>query len=116
MDALEGLTVLDFTSHLAGPYCTKLLADLGARVIKVEKPGGDVSRTLPPFRDDTPGVDRSATFQYLNLNKESVVLDLKNPRSKDAVRALVQKADLVVTGCSPLQETSLGIDYGTLSG
>ena len=70
MDALEGLTVLDFTGHIAGPYCTKLLADMGARVIKVERPGGDVSRSLPPFKDDISGPERSATFHYLNTNKE----------------------------------------------
>lgn len=115
MDALEGLTVLDFTSHIAGPYCTKLLADMGARVIKVEKPGGDISRTLPPFKDDQPGADRSATFHYLNTNKESVVLDLRAPGSAAVVRRLVSLADLVVTGSSPRQETTLGIDYATLS-
>lgn len=115
MDALEGLTVLDFTSHIAGPYCTKLLADLGARVIKVEKPGGDISRTLPPFKDDQPGQDRGATFHYLNTNKESVVVDLRAPGSADVVRRLMALADLAVTGSSPKQETALGIDYATLS-
>ncbi len=115
MDALEGLTVLDFTGHIAGPYCTKLLADMGARVIKVEKPGGDVSRTLPPFKDDEPGVDRGATFHYLNTNKESVVLDLGSPASRAAVRSLVSLCDLVVTSSSPKQEAELGIDYATLS-
>ncbi|MCZ7575798.1 MAG: CoA transferase [Dehalococcoidia bacterium] len=58
MDALEGLTVLDFTSHLAGPYCTRLLADMGARVIKVERPDGDPARTVQPFLGDQPGPDR----------------------------------------------------------
>lgn len=115
MDALEGVTVLDFTSHLAGPYCTKLLADLGARVVKVESPAGDISRSLPPFMDDVPGLERSATFHYLNTNKESVVLDLKSAGSREVVAALVERADLVVTASSPNQERSLGIDYATLS-
>ncbi|WBL36428.1 CoA transferase [Tepidiforma flava] len=115
MDALQGVTVLDFTSHLAGPYCTKLLADLGARVIKVERPGGDPARNLPPFLGDQPGPDRSATFQYLNTNKESVILDLKQPASRDVVRALVGLADLVVTASPPRVEEALGIDYATLS-
>lgn len=116
MDALEGLTVLDFTSHIAGPYCTKLLADMGARVIKIESPRGDSSRGLPPFKDDQAGPDRSATFQYLNTNKESVVLDLKQPSTADIVRRLTGSADLVVTSSSPRQEADLGIDYATLSG
>jgi crotonobetainyl-CoA:carnitine CoA-transferase CaiB-like acyl-CoA transferase len=116
MDALEGLTVLDFTSHIAGPYCTKLLADMGARVIKVEKPSGDSSRALPPFKDDRPGPDRGATYQYLNTNKESLVLNLKEPASRDVARRLAGMADLIVTGSSPNQEAALGVDYATLSG
>ncbi|QFG03715.1 CaiB/BaiF CoA transferase family protein [Tepidiforma bonchosmolovskayae] len=116
MDALQGVTILDFSSHIAGPYCTKLLADLGARVIKVERPGGDPARNLPPFLGDEPGPDRSATFQYLNTNKESIVLDLKRPEARDVVRALVQRADLVVTASPPRVEKALGIDYATLSG
>jgi crotonobetainyl-CoA:carnitine CoA-transferase CaiB-like acyl-CoA transferase len=115
MDALEGLTVLDFTSNLAGPYCTKLLGDMGARVIKVEKPGGDSSRALPPFKDDTSGPNRSAIFHYLNTNKESLVLDLRQPEAREVVRALAAKADLIVTSSSPKQEEALGIDYATLS-
>lgn len=115
MDALEGLTVLDFTSHIAGPYCTKLLADLGARVIKVERPGGEISRTLPPFKDDEPGPDRSAIYHYLNTNKESVVLDLRSPESGAVVRKLLSLADFAVTSSSPAQESALGIDYATLS-
>lgn len=114
MDALEGLTVLDFTSHIAGPYCTKLLADLGARVIKVERPGGDPSRGLPPFKDDQPGPERSATYHYLNTNKESVVVDLKRPESREVVRRLLGLADLVVTSSSPRTEAALGIDYASL--
>lgn len=115
MDALEGLTVLDFSSHIAGPYATKLLGDLGARVIKVERPGGDPARSLPPFLDDEPGPDRSATYQYLNTNKESLILDLKAPESREIVRALVGTSDLVVTASPPATEEALGIDYATLS-
>lgn len=115
MDALEGITVLDFTSYLAGPYCTKLLADTGARVIKVERPGGDPARTLPPFLDDEPGPDRGATWHYLNTNKDSVVIDLKNDGSRDVVRRLMGTAQIAVTSSSPLVEEELGIDYATLS-
>ena len=116
MDALEGLTVLDFTSHLAGPYCTKLLADMGARVIKIERPGGDPARAQQPFLGDQPGPDRGATWHYLNTNKESVAVDLANPGSRDVVRRLMGAAQLAVTSSTPLVERELGIDYATLSG
>jgi crotonobetainyl-CoA:carnitine CoA-transferase CaiB-like acyl-CoA transferase len=115
MDALDGLTVLDFTSHLAGPYCTKLLADLGARVIKVERPGGDPARALPPFLGDRPGPDRSATWHYLNTNKESIVIDLKRPGSAAVVRKLMAGAQLAVTSSPPRVERELGIDYSSLA-
>jgi len=115
MDALEGITALDFTSHLAGPYCTKLLSDMGARVIKVERPGGDPARRALPFLDDRPGPDRSATWHYLNTNKESVVVDLKKPGSREVVRRLVASAQIAVTSSSPLVERELGIDYPALS-
>ena len=107
MDALEGLTVLDFTSHIAGPYATKLLADLGARVIKVERPGGDISRGLGPWLGDTPGIERSGTYQFLNTNKESVVLDLKKAGAGTVLDRLTAEADLVVTS-SPPAEAGLG--------
>lgn len=115
MDALEGLTVLDFTSHLAGPYCTRLLADMGARVIKVERPGGDPARALQPFLGDQPGPDRGATWHYLNTNKESVVVDLTKPDAGGVVRRLMARAQLAVTSSAPLVERELGIDYARLS-
>ncbi len=115
MDALEGLTVLDFASHIAGPYTTKLLADLGARVIKVERPGGDPARALGPFLGDTPGVERSGTYQFLNTNKESVVLDLKRPGAEEVVEALVRSSDLVVTASPPAVGERLAITYERLS-
>jgi crotonobetainyl-CoA:carnitine CoA-transferase CaiB-like acyl-CoA transferase len=115
MDALEGLTVLDFTSHIAGPYTTKLLADLGARVIKVERPGGDGARHVGPWLGNTPGIERSGTHQFLNTNKESVVLDLKAPASAAVVAKLVQLADLVVTSAPPAVAERLGITYEALS-
>jgi crotonobetainyl-CoA:carnitine CoA-transferase CaiB-like acyl-CoA transferase len=111
VDALEGLTVLDLTSHIAGPYSTKLLADLGARVVKVERPGGDPARTLGPFLGDEPGEERSGTYQFLNTNKESIVLDLKRPDASEIVDLLTQKADLVVVGGPPAVAERLGLTY-----
>jgi len=106
--------VLDLTSHIAGPYATKLLADLGARVIKLERPGGDRSRGLGPFLGDQPGVERSGTYQFLNTNKESVVADLKRPAARTVIERLVAKADLVVTSFAPATEERLGVDYNAL--
>jgi crotonobetainyl-CoA:carnitine CoA-transferase CaiB-like acyl-CoA transferase len=116
MDALEGLTVLDLTSHIAGPYATKLMADLGARVIKVERPVGDPSRRLGPFLGDIPGTERSGTYQFLNTNKESVVADLKVERAKAVLERLVKAADLVVTSFPPAVAARLGCEYETLRG
>jgi crotonobetainyl-CoA:carnitine CoA-transferase CaiB-like acyl-CoA transferase len=114
MDALDGVTVVDLTSHIAGPYTTKLLADLGARVIKVERHGGDPSRKLGPFLNDEPGVERSATYQFLNTNKESIVLDLKRPAGHEVLRRLVERADLVVESYPPAVAERLGVDYASL--
>ena len=110
MDALAELTVLDLTAHIAGPYATKLLADLGARVIKIERPGGDPARALPPFLADAPGPERSAIFQFLNTNKESVVLDLARPPGRAALHRLLPRADLVVTASPPAVAARLGVD------
>jgi crotonobetainyl-CoA:carnitine CoA-transferase CaiB-like acyl-CoA transferase len=111
MDALEGLTVLDMTGHLAGPYGTKLMADLGARVIKVERPGGDPSRALGPWLGDVPGTERSGTYQFLNTNKESVVVDLKKESASGVLERLVKCADLVVTSFPPAVAERLGCEY-----
>ena len=114
LDALEGLTVLDLTSHIAGPYSTKLLADLGARVIKVERPGGDSARSLGPFLGDQPGTDRSGTYQFLNTNKESVVLDLRHGEGREALYRLAGLCQLVVIGLSPRQSAQCGVTYQQL--
>lgn len=111
MDALEGLTVLDFSSHIAGPYTTKLLADLGARVIKVERPGGDSARRLGPWLGDEAGPERSGTYQYLNTNKESVVLDLSSAGSRPVVDRLIALADLIVVAFPPSTREKLGLGY-----
>lgn len=75
---LSHLKVLDLTHHIAGPYCTGLLAGLGAEVIKVERPGaGDPSRSVGPFPGDVPHLEKSGLFLYLNQNKKSITLNLK---------------------------------------
>ena len=89
---LAGLTVVDLTRVLAGPYCTMMLADLGARVIKIENPeGGDDSRHVGPFVDG-----ESAYFASVNRNKESIALDLKSPRDREVLATMIAGADVLV--------------------
>jgi crotonobetainyl-CoA:carnitine CoA-transferase CaiB-like acyl-CoA transferase len=113
---LADLTVLDFTHHIAGPFCTRLLADLGARVIKIERPGmGDPARALGPFPDDHPHPEKSGTFLDLNTGKESVTLDLKHPRGREIALQLAAHADLVVENFRPRVMQSLGLGFDALA-
>ena len=105
-----GLRVLDFTTTIAGPHCTRLLADLGAEVIKIEAPAGDMMRMRPPLRDGASG-----TFGQLNAGKKSIVLDLKAPAAADAVRRLAQTADVVVENYRPGIMQRFGLDYAELA-
>lgn len=111
MQALDNITVLDLTHHIAGPYATRLIADLGANVIKVERPGGDVARNLGPYKDNQPHPERSGLFFYLNCNKRSVVLDLKTSAGKAALAALAAKSDIVVENFAPGVVERLGIGF-----
>ena len=112
MTPLDGLTVLDFSRVLAGPYCTMQLADLGARVIKIEQPGrGDDTRAWGP-----PFVGReSAYFLSVNRNKESLALDLKHERSRPILEGLLARADVVVENFRPGTMARLGLDYGQIA-
>jgi len=113
--ALEGFRVLDLTQHLCGPYCTKLLADFGCDVIKVERPGcGDPARGLAPFKDGVPDLENSGTFAYLNTNKRSLTLDLSRPQGRDVFFELLETADLVVENFRPDVMAGLGIGYTEL--
>jgi crotonobetainyl-CoA:carnitine CoA-transferase CaiB-like acyl-CoA transferase len=107
--ALDGLRVLDFTTTIAGPHCTRLMADLGAEVIKIEPPEGDMMRTRPPLRGGA-----STSFGQLNAGKKSVVLDLKSPRAVMAARGLVATADAVVENFRPGVMRRFGLDYMAL--
>ena len=110
----DGLRVLDLGHHVAGPYCTKILADLGADVIKVERPGGDPLRGWGPFPGDRPDPDAGGLFRYLNANKRSVVLDLATEAGADAARALAADADLVVENFRPGTLESFGLGFEAL--
>lgn len=108
---LDGHLVLDLTRLLPGPFATLLLADLGARVIKIEDPkGGDYARWSPPL-----GGRMSAIFAALNRDKQSVALDLKQPAARDALLRLAARADVVIDSFRPGVMARLGLDYPTLA-
>lgn len=121
---LDGITVLDFSRVLAGPYCTMLLADLGARVIKIEKIGtGDDTRAFGPFMSG-----ESVYFSCFNRGKESIVLDIKSPRDRDLLEKLLDKSDVLVENFRPgvmerlgygprrLEQTHPHLVYASISG
>ncbi|MBI2863857.1 MAG: CoA transferase [Chloroflexi bacterium] len=113
---LSGITILDLTHYVAGPYCTKLLAGLGAEVIKIEKPGtGDGARRLGRFFQDDPHLEKSTLFLYLNTNKKGVTLNLKSATGVRIFKDLVKQADVVVESFSPHVMPSLGLDYDSLN-
>jgi len=112
--ALEGVKVLDLTHHISGPYCSKLLADFGADVLKVERPGGDPARRMAPFLHDEAGPEKSLVFAYLNTNKQSVTLDLKSEKGIQILKSLVEQSDVLVENFAPKAMPSLGLDYEAL--
>ena len=103
MRPLANITVLDLTVNVPGPFCSMILGDLGARVIKVEPPSGDALR------------HSSDMWNYLNRGKESIVLDLKKDCAKEILSRLAKDADIVLEGWRPGVAKRLGADYGTLS-
>lgn len=114
--ALENLTVLDLTRVLAGPFCTMMLADMGANVIKIEVPkGGDDTRSYPPFRaKNLNGERESVYFANINRNKKGITLNLKAPEGKEIFKELVKKADIVVENYRPGVMDKLGLGYDVL--
>jgi len=111
---LEGIRVVDLTWLTAGPFCTRLLADYWADVIKIEPPDGDPARRLPPFFKDIPGPERSGLFLFLNTNKRSVVLDLRDGGDRERLLSLIPDADVVVENFSPGTMDRLGLGYDVL--
>ena len=113
---LTGVKVLDLTHHIAGPYCSKLFADYGAEVIKVEQPGGgDPARAEGPFPGDVPHPEKSGLFLHLNTNKLGITLNLKNPAGVEIFKRLAQEADIVVENFRPGVLASMGLSYEVLA-
>jgi crotonobetainyl-CoA:carnitine CoA-transferase CaiB-like acyl-CoA transferase len=106
---LAGLRAVDFSTTIAGPHCARMLADMGAEVIKIETAEGETMRSRPPMRNGC-----STAFGQLNVGKKSLVLDLKSPQGIDAVRRLVTSADILVENFRPGVMHRLRLDYATL--
>lgn len=113
---LHGLRVLDFSRMLSGPYCTMMLADHGAEVIKIESPEGDTSRSNGPFRDDDADKTWAGYFVSLNRNKKSICLDLKSAEAQAQIRSLAKGAHVLVENFRPGVMERLGLGYEVLSG
>jgi CoA:oxalate CoA-transferase len=107
--SFEGLRVLDFSTTIAGPHCTRMLADMGAEVIKIEPADGETMRSRPPLRNNF-----SSVFGQLNVGKKSLVLDLKSPQAVEVIRRLVSSADILVENFRPGVMRRLKLDYGSL--
>lgn len=107
---LEGVRVIDLSQVMAGPYCSMLLADMGAEVIKVEPPQGENTRTWPPYKGG-----ESAAFMAINRNKKGISLNLKSEEGKKVFYDLIKSADVIVENFRPGVVKRLGVDYDTLS-
>ncbi|MDC1287641.1 CoA transferase [Gammaproteobacteria bacterium] len=110
MSSLKGIKVAEFCEIAAGPFCAMLLADMGAEVIKIERPAGDAMRSWPPINDGY-----SENFASINRNKKSVVLDMKSTEGAQAALAIILDSDVVVENFRPGVMQKLGIDFATMS-
>ena len=114
--ALGGIRVLELCSMVAGPFCTKVMADMGAEVLKVERPGiGDEARRRGPFPGDSPHPERSGLFLYLNTNKLGITLDYTTAKGSGILKEMVKGYDVIVEDNPPGALTRLGLGYEQLS-
>lgn len=113
--ALDGVKVLEYADLISGPYCTKLLSNLGAEVIKVEEPKvGDRSRSVGPFPKDIPDPEKSGLFLYLNANKLGITLNTKTETGLAIFKELAKGVDILVQNRPPQEMEALGLDYPAL--
>lgn len=111
---LEGIKVLDLTSWIAGPYCAKLMADMGADVIKVESPEGDPARLRGPFKDNIPNRETAAGFLFDNTNKKGITLNIETKEGQKLLKKLAQDADVLLEDKKPGKMGELGLGYEDL--
>ena len=111
LDLLAGLNVLDLGQGISAPFCARLFADLGARVVKVEPPGGDRSRGEGPFPGDVPNPETSGLFLALNTNKLGITLNLETPAGRRLLLELATDTDLIVEDFPPDYLPGIGLDY-----
>lgn len=109
--ALANIRILDMTSVVMGPYATQILGDMGADIVKIESPGGDTTRKVPPMRNP----DMGSVFLHMNRNKRSVVLDLKQPDALQALMKLAETADVLIYNVRPRAMARLGITHEKLA-
>jgi len=114
--ALSDIKVLDLTWCISGPCCTKLLANYGAEVTKIERPGtGDPARRIGPFPNDEPDIEKSGLFLHLNTSKRGVTLNLKTDTGRGILRQIAARSDVLVESFSPRVMPSLGLGYESLA-
>ncbi|MBI3796588.1 MAG: CoA transferase [Deltaproteobacteria bacterium] len=110
--ALEGYRIVECGDMVAAAYAAKLMADMGAEVIKIETPaGGDPARQRGPFPGKIPHPEKSGLFLYLNTNKRGVTLNLEDQRGQDIFQGLIKQADLFIHNVHPTRMSALGLDY-----
>jgi CoA:oxalate CoA-transferase len=111
LGALDGLRVLELSEFISGPYCAKMLADLGAEVVKIEKPAGDAARYHGPFPGDIPHPEKSGLFLFLNTNKLGITLNIESEQGWEIFRRLVGGADILIESHPPEVMARWGINY-----
>ena len=112
---LDGVKVLDLSEDIAGSFCSRLLADYGADVLKLEPPSGSALRRYPPFFGDDPHPEKSLFFLAMNLNKKGATINLHTEAGRQLLRELVSHVDVVVESYRPGYLQELGVGYDALS-
>jgi len=113
--ALGDVKVVEYGHSISAPYCSKLLADMGAEVIKIEEPGqGDIARSREPFLNDIPDSERSGLFLYLNTNKRGITLNLEKATGREIFQKLIKNADILIEDTKPGRMAALGLGYRKL--